>query len=466
MQLIIYDNFKKRVNSTKRPTGGRTIDVRLKAGTSVERPVFLLQGIDLKANYCKWNNHYYYINDIMLGNNEIYELQCTQDLLATYKDEILAMSGYVEYSASSFNKWIPDHRLTMTNELEVTSKTASMNELDPCFVITVAGRDNDNHNAQVGLNCSYMITTSELNDLGEELYSDSIIDELKKAFTDVYNSIVSIHWLPYKPGIYPNNPDSIYLGNKQLQRTLGYGLKSNAGTGILSSSTIDIPWKYKDWRDFSPYSTLVLYLPFYGNVVLDQSKFKNETSIKIGRKLDPFTGEYVYLLTCGDYTEMFKTNVAVSLPIGQSQTSMVKGLTTTLGSAAAIGGGIGASMTGAGIPYGFGSIAAGVSQIASGISTTISQDVGSKGGIGSFASIGATALSHQLDIKLTLYSHKFGVSDPNNVNAIEGKPLYEVKTLSSLSGYVKCAGASVNIDGLAGDRIELNSIINSGFYIE
>ena len=46
MELILYKNFSKRINSTKQPSGGTSATVKLKAGTSVENPIFLIDGID------------------------------------------------------------------------------------------------------------------------------------------------------------------------------------------------------------------------------------------------------------------------------------------------------------------------------------------------------------------------------------------------------------------------------------
>ena len=82
MQLLLFKNFSKRRNSTKQvdDSTGIVTDVVLKQGTSIESPVFLIQGIDLDVNYAKFNNHYFYIDDIVVGNNNIYELHCSQDL--------------------------------------------------------------------------------------------------------------------------------------------------------------------------------------------------------------------------------------------------------------------------------------------------------------------------------------------------------------------------------------------------
>ena len=76
MQLLLFKNFSKRRNSTKQvdDSTGIVTDVVLKQGTSIESPVFLIQGIDLDVNYAKFNNHYFYVDDIVVGNNKFVNL--------------------------------------------------------------------------------------------------------------------------------------------------------------------------------------------------------------------------------------------------------------------------------------------------------------------------------------------------------------------------------------------------------
>lgn len=47
-----------------------------------------------------------------------------------------------------------------------------------------------------------------------------------------------------------------------------------------------------------------------------------------------------------------------------------------------------------------------------------------------------------------------------------GRPCYKNVQISTLSGYIKCAGASVDIAGLAGEKEMVNSFLNNGFYYE
>lgn len=49
---------------------------------------------------------------------------------------------------------------------------------------------------------------------------------------------------------------------------------------------------------------------------------------------------------------------------------------------------------------------------------------------------------------------------------VMGRPCYKNVKINTLTGFVKCAGASVPINGLASDRDRINAYLNSGFYYE
>lgn len=49
---------------------------------------------------------------------------------------------------------------------------------------------------------------------------------------------------------------------------------------------------------------------------------------------------------------------------------------------------------------------------------------------------------------------------------VAGRPLYKNVKINTLSGFVKCSGASLDIAGFSGDKEEVNAYLNSGFYFE
>jgi hypothetical protein len=54
-----------------------------------------------------------------------------------------------------------------------------------------------------------------------------------------------------------------------------------------------------------------------------------------------------------------------------------------------------------------------------------------------------------------------------NQNITEiGRPLYQNKTLSTLSGFCLCSGADAQISGTSDEAVKINNYLNTGFYIE
>ena len=70
--------------------------VNLKEGTSIEKPTFLLRGDLFSCNYVQAFNHYYFVDDIKSVRNGLTEIDCSMDVLATFKTEIGSYNALIE----------------------------------------------------------------------------------------------------------------------------------------------------------------------------------------------------------------------------------------------------------------------------------------------------------------------------------------------------------------------------------
>ena len=123
--LITLYSFSKRKNSTKQPNTGTQVGVNLKSPTSKYNPTFIIGNTNpLPYTYLKWEDRYYYIDDIRFIRDHYYELVCSLDVLATYKANVLATSAYVAYSSSNYNENLLDSRISsLTTATTQTSST-------------------------------------------------------------------------------------------------------------------------------------------------------------------------------------------------------------------------------------------------------------------------------------------------------------------------------------------------------
>jgi hypothetical protein len=147
---VNFGSFVKKRNSTKQPTNelsdSRT--VVFKESTSVDSPTFILTGNVFDYNYASWNDgtmtRYYFISDIRTVKNNLTEIDCVIDVLATYKTQILAGTHFVSYSSHNSNTWLPDTRIPLVNATKTARNTASLASLFNTvgfYVLTAVGKD-------------------------------------------------------------------------------------------------------------------------------------------------------------------------------------------------------------------------------------------------------------------------------------------------------------------------------------
>lgn len=478
MRLIAYKRFTKRINSTKRPSyendENDVLWVILKKDTSLLNPVFELQidkTVDEPFNYtyCQFHNRYYYVTDIVVRNNNVYELHCKHDALASYRWYIERLNAYVEYAADTkhYNKWIPDKRVTMTNE--VTKSTNSHNIFGATagsYIISVAG---SNASARFGFVNFWKLTDAQLTSLSNWLYTEDPLttDYWTKMFDNPYKAIIECHWVPWNVS---GSAGTVSIGDRSSSIS-GEGLGYPSYGLSLESFDIAIPSVYNDWRDFEPYSALLLYLPFVGTTTLDRAKLKGVSSLHFTVLKDAISGEIFYFISGGDYKQIAAAHVAVNIPIGQTTDNKVGGLGKSIAGAAALVGGIAATAASGGLAApAAAAIVGGVTAIGDGAKTYFSAESGGSGSVNGLASgvgTSATASSYgSASVSLTQIAHHFSIV-PTAIKDIEGVPIYKTLLINNLAhGYIKCAGASINVEGFESDKSAINTALNNGFFYE
>lgn len=459
MELILYKNFSKRINSTKQPSGGTTVDVKLKAGTSVENPVFLIDGIDLDVNYCKWNNHYYYVNDIILGNNNIYELHCVQDLLATYKSSIGSLSAYVERSSSSYHNMFNDPMVSAKQEvIAVNNALTSVTGLtggSGCYVLRMAGGGDRGVTSYVATDLSaFGIIFDKDNYIG----TGEWWEDLGTMIFDPFKYVVSLSWCPLDYDLMTlYGTSTSWIDIKWYTIFLDTSvIKLNSTAFMNSMSNINIPAAYySDFRRYNPrFTEYYIYIPGVGVQTLSPELTKD--TLLLNYTVDINTGDIFYSLVSANMGELgkavvstYSANLFRPLQIGNDSVSFA----SIAQSVSTVGAGV-MSVAGGNYAGGALTIASGAVSTAENILTPMPSVMGGDGG-----GIGVKA---EPKIRVSQIVRGSG----GIATAQLGRPCYEVKTLSSIPGFIKCGGASVNISGLASDKDTINRYLNTGFFYE
>lgn len=488
----LFFSFSKRKNSTKVPVDstGTTFNITLKEPTSMDTPALVLSADTFSFNYCKFNNQYFFVSQIVSRRNNLWEVQLEKDVLATFRSQILGTSAYVLYDNQG-NSEIVDSRLAVKTTPSIQSNAAAFPSLDKNigrYILSCVGTNSANSwlipyrmNPSSVVNSVFIQNVYDSIDSVVPTWSDDSTDPttaiqklsdlvdkiyffgtnfLKRAWSNQLSSgnamdcIRGCTWLPFD-WQSSGNAEIITLGkyNTGFAATK-LGTPSDPAIRTLSTVTLTIPWQFSDWRNTAPYTQLYLYIPFIGVISLPPSSLKGATSIDITPSLNVISGDLAIRVSCGSQTiGTYGANVAVPVPLGSSNIAPGKMLNSLL-----------TGVTGAAINATSGNVitagAAALNGIAGATLAAISGQPSSVGGLSSGAAVGLLT-----NIVIFSVCHDTVVT-PSSVSAAVGMPAFAVKQIGTLSGYVQCHEFSLNAAAESGDLDAVNNYLNSGVFIE
>lgn len=459
MNVTYYTNFSKRINSTKIPTGGTTVAMKLKYPTSIERPAFNVVSIPTTCTYLKWDNRYYYVTGIQYDTATQITITCELDVLATFKSNILSTKAFIEYSQYNFNSDILDPRISNTAAIISNSDTLSgLNgyiSATGTYILSVIGTN--------GTAVRYALTRAGLNALGNAIStapSSDIDDLFVKKFGSLMACIRGCIWVPF---IYsmPNN-NTVVLGSydTQIPATIISTLSNTGSVGY-----INVPWVNSE-RCRKDQETISLMLPGYGVVNLSPSAIHYEVSLNIRISYD-INGNLIYILHAGGHDSYYQCNLGVEIPITQytqSPAGMAAGWLSTLTR----------KLTAAGYTPNENNIFSRLEDWAQNFIPTIAGRLVNTGStIGSIGGQGGAAMADfvSLNNDIVVVNRSYGYAEEQADMADRyGRPYFAVNTISNMlsgnKGYVKTNGASVDIPGFEDEKDKVDGFLNGGIFIE
>lgn len=446
-EIVLY-HFSKRKNSTKRPTWqGTGVPCLLKSATTFQNPTFILQkpmNDTLQFNYAKWADHYYFIDSTTSINAGQTEISCTEDVLATYKNEIGNYTCFIERSSNQTtlandtmyiptNDWVLSTRNVSHKEKIMTSTYSQQ------YIIRVVSR--------TGV-ASYYINGDQLNNLLDYMYTESnftdvITDAITKLMFDPFKYIVDLKWIPFVESAFKNNNnEAIQLGFWD-SGVMAKRIDEDTVVNFSYSFAFDNPlYAITDFRYYSSsFSNYFIKLPFIGVVALNP--YKIDESVNALYQFDATSGLCnVFLQSKKVVFASYQFQLSVPVQIGYASTNIAQ-LTTSA-----------VSLVSAGLQ---GNIAQGISSgIEAGRSIT-APEVSMLGTIGNISNI----LNNQI-----LEFNSYSCTSINPDGASEGYADGNTRKISTCSGYLRCRNASIEISGFTGDQEAVNNYLNSGFYYE
>lgn len=459
--VLTLFNFTKRRNSTAQPSGeGSAVNVVLKRETSLNSPSFLLQSDDIpNANYCKFYDRYYYIEDIVSIRNDLWELVCNIDVLGTYRANIHATTAFVEFCSGGHTD-IMDRRVVPLSP--VTQYFASGNlgiSRSGCYILSVVGQDGCVQFACNQTQLQAILSSIETWAAAAFAQGSSELDVLKIGFSQLISqgnaldAVRSCKWIPYEITDLATQAKRIFLGNYD---TL---IDAAAITSIIKTYgvAISVPFTRTGWLRLPPYTDVFLYLPFVGVVNLNNPYFQANNELTINVSVNVVSGEIAYSVmidsiivgtyggNCGASID-FGTTITPALNIanGIFQAATAAGIA---GATAATGGAALASIGAANT----------VVNAAQGALMPVQTSIGGiQGGVGA-----------GLVLNAAVWVYEHGITGAiGNMSGVQGLPYFNTATIGNLSGYVQTKGASVSALGGGAIREQINSMLDSGVFIE
>lgn len=490
-------NFAKRANSTKQPTGlsGTDWSVVLKEKTSYDQPVFLLtSNSQPEFNYLQWGSWYYFVTGISYVRNDLYEVACELDVLATYKTAIGATSAFVLYDTAA-NTELRDTRLALKDTAKYSSYTYTstlFGDNYTCVILTVVSQRKSRAYVVLPSTVDSLMskvqtwfldennpnkleyTTIDPDDVDPE-DPDSIFEiiaNLGKNLKALVNNITAAARQKFSTNSAPDcirsaillpmrgtafsvlNSEEIYLGEYDTNLS-GQPLQFDAHAE--ETITLTIPWQYNDWRNGSMCTEVCVFLPYCGVIPLSADALRGATSIVILTRVST-DGSINYILTATDsglhtaYIGTFKGSCGSPYRVGMNQESAQN---TIGGIVSGIGALAGMAAAGIGTLAGIGIGAAGLMGMAHSMQPIVSMA----------GSIGGSAYTSPSHYGCYCITHDTA-AEPVSLTSAIGTPTMSVKTIGSLSGYVQTACASVDVAAEQPIRDRINSLLDGGIFYE
>ena len=490
MITVSFGTFSKRRNSTKQPTNELTDtrSVLLKEATSYDAPVFILTGDDLGYNYCQWGTRYYFITDVVSVHNNLCEVHCVLDPLATYKTEIINSTQYVSYSSHKSSDWLKDTRIPILASESCSVNSASLGIFDTApvtgrLILSVLGK-----NGVATYNCSIAtvhLLLHDLEDWGDDGIRAVVNDDMQLGydFTTVEDGLESLGKMAIQTGFFGNAyaqaPNCIRscvwsaltenaIGGSDSRIFLGiydtgYDGKLFSTTAKTVNTSVAIPWTYNDWRRVAC-EDVYIYLPYSGVISIPSESISSVSSLSVTCSYSPTDGNLAYEIKAGNeiigtYTGNCNAPYAIGLnqaaslgDIAQSvfegaEKVMNVGLNTRLSPQSQAAGLVGLGLTGIEASYNT-------------IDTQYTRNATCIGTIG-----GCTGAGLSTDIKCFVVHHPTLYNPAEHVQTL-GYPTMKQMSLSTLTGYCQCSNAHIEAPAQAEELNAIDFYLNSGFFIE
>ena len=487
MNVVLYQNFSKKENSTLQPSGsGTTFDCKLKDATGVLSPQLefhFATGNPGSYNYA-WINtfgRYYFIREWTYDKG-VWIAQLEVDTLATWKSFIGAAELYVFRSSYAFNGNIIDtfypakaHVRTARHAITPIFNT-DPNSLAPTFIIGLVVRNDVKY-----IGC----TPVQLANFIKWLFSDGYFESVSNMASITPEIKVQINPMQYITKIHSIPARFVQSGSSSTSwGYLTYASGESVNSLKVGLGTIPFPEMNFSFYDFlgayvkdmylpitvsdikhpqedtrgrylraAPYTKWSLYLPPFGLIDLPSDEMLGASSITLHVTTDVRTGDARLEVIATNATTLAETvivstvsNVAIEHPITGVFTPGVNYMSI-----------MGQMMSGAAQAYNnnyFGLVSAAINSISTYASGTVPH----------VSRIGSQGSGSQLSGNAELSTQFIEVVDDDQSG--RGRPLCKKQTISGIPGYITADPDELSLPSTQSEMTTIREYIANGFFYE
>ncbi len=302
-----------------------------------------------------------------------------------------------------------------------------------------------------GLISAYNPSNSALRILGEKLWSDFFIEEIKKINNDPMEAVISLHLLPFEV-LAPTSAHCM-VGNYDTEINMPVISQEFV---YVEGGEFTVNERFASALDYSPYTKVYIHIPYVGIVPLDVDYIMKK-HLHLKYQVDVLTGGAVAMLMCDNaILYNFPCNLAMSIPLTSSNHKalydQLLNATASVAHMAIAGGASGGNVN----PMTFGHSIVNATENALGIVTSKHSEVQKSGAI--------TGVQGALDsFETYLIFHRPIQSLASNFGHFKGFPCNVTYTLSSLSGYTEVEYAHLEgVTALDAEKEEIQTLLRAG----
>lgn len=325
---------------------------------------------------------------------------------------------------------------------------------------------------------AYILTRTNVAAIANEWYNtdgqilQNILDGLKM-YSNPTDAIAGLTWYPFDVSslVISSATHKLAFGSYEmnLPSSTFYKIDGNKSGAYIDCGGFDMPYLFKDYRDFEPFTHVSLYLPYIGWKDIDQRPLIGK-HITIRYYVDLHTRACIAaILANGTFITYFNGNIGVGLPISAPDfqgyannafNSILKGASGALNPTQAIqAGGAGGPVAAAGVA------ATGIAKSTFTAAFEV-EKLGQPrdhlitkgnftGGLGSYM---PQYILWRYDIHDPM--------EPSNFNELYGRPTSTSGPVSNYGGFMKVKTAKLNTGGMLDSEVaEVASLLKSGIFV-